>query len=197
MSDDHDLRALLAGLPSPPMPASVREQVVARLAEEDLPRAPVVPITKHHRRRLSGLLIAAAVAAFAMLMSLSVKSPSTPTADPQSPVVKAGAFYESVDFAPELQQRFLAAPVTNGPTQTFADSRQGIEACAHAVEAYGPVLSVDTGSYDNAAAVVLVTTYLPHTEYEEVWVVTPTCGPSDDEVMRHMVYDVDNSTANL
>ena len=115
----------------------------------------------------------------------------------ESPIVKAGALYDSVDFAPEVQQRFLGAPAAKAPTQTFADSRQGIEACVDAVDAHGPVLSVDTGSYDNVAAVVLVTTYLPNTEYEEVWVVTPACGPGDGYVMRHMVYDVDNSTANL
>lgn len=197
MSDEQDVRDLLARLPSPPMPPAVRQQILARLAEQQAPVAPVVPITRIHRRRLNGLLIAAVVAAFAMLMSVTVQSPSGPVTASPAPVIKAGALYQSTDFVPELQQRFRAAPAAVGPTRTFADSRQGIQACTVAVDAYGSVLSVDTGSYDDVAAVVLVTTYLPDTQYEEVWVVTPRCGPGDDLVMRHMVYDVDNSTANL
>lgn len=195
MTSESELHSRLSALPSPPMPDEVAQAIHARLAEAETPTN-VVPITRTHRRRLSGLLVAAAVAAFAMLMTVAVEPTSTPVAG-GPPIVRAGAIYEPRLFADELSQRYLGEPAAAKPTDTFADSETGIDTCADAVDAFGHVLAVDTGSYDSTAAVVLVTSYPANSEYEEVWVVTPACGPSDSRVIRHMVYDVDHSTDDL
>jgi hypothetical protein len=198
MNED-ELRSRLSALPSPPMPEDVTSAISAALAAEVASRpegGEVVPLTPRHQRRLSGLLIAAAVAGVLMLLAVTVQSPVPPTPT-AAPVVRAGAIYEPQNFAQQLTQRFLSAPVADEPTNTFADSTQGIEACTDAVDAFGSVMGVDTGSYGDAAAVVIVTSYPAHSEYEEVWVVTPSCGTGDVRVIRHMVYDVDNSTASL
>jgi len=202
MNSEEEVRSRLSSLPSQGIPDHVARAVHARLAAESSERArgahaEVVPITRKHRSRLNGLMVAAAAAAFAMLMAVSVQSPGPPVAQGQAPVVKAGAIYEPTDFADEVRERFLTAQRTTSPTNTFADSPAGIEACAHAVSAYGAVLTVDTGSYDDLPAAVVITTYPINTEYEEIWVVTPGCGTTSSQVIGHMVLDVDNSTANL
>ena len=158
MNED-ELRSRLSALPSPPMPDDVHSAISAALASEAQARptgGEVVALTPRHQRRLSGLLIAAAVAGVLMLLAVTVQSP-TPPGGTQSPVVRAGAIYAPEDFAQQLTQRFLSAP----------------------------------------AAVVIVTSYPAHSEYEEVWVVNPGCGTGDVRVIRHMVYDVDESTASL
>ena len=198
MNED-ELRSRLSALPSPPMPDDVHSAISAALASEAQARptgGEVVALTPRHQRRLSGLLIAAAVAGVLMLLAVTVQSP-TPPGGTQSPVVRAGAIYAPEDFAQQLTQRFLSAPAAAQPTNTFADSAAGIAACADDVDAFGKVLGVDTGSYDEVAAVVLITTYPAQTQYEEVWVVSPSCGMGDVQVIRHMVYDVDGSTASL
>ncbi|MFN8183836.1 MAG: hypothetical protein U0R23_05385 [Candidatus Nanopelagicales bacterium] len=200
MNGEDEVRARLAGLPHPPIPADVSAAISARLAQEahssGREDAEVVPFTARHRRRFSGLLVAAAVAGIAMLMAVTV-TPAGQQGDEGPPVIRAGAIYEPDHFADQVRQRFLNAPATSAPTHTFADSTVGIVTCADAVDAFGHVLAVDTGSYDDRAAVVIVTSYPANTQYEEVWVVSPVCGPSDPAVIRHMVYDVDASTANL
>jgi len=199
MTGEAELRSRLSALPSPPMPDDVARDLRERLAQEAAARevpAEVIPLTATHRRRLSGLLVAAAVAGVTMLVSVSAEPGSAPVAD-APPVIHAGAVYHPTGFAQRVSERFLRAPVASAPTGTFADSADGIAQCIGAVDAYGHVLSVDAGSYDEAAAVVLVTSYPANTEYEEVWVVSPQCGPSDSKVVRYMVYDVDNSTARL
>lgn len=199
MNSEDELRTRLSALPSPPMPDDVAAAISQRLADEqraDAQDQTVVPLTARHQRRISGLLVAAAVAGIAMLLAVTVKPPAAPVAS-GPPVIRAGAIYEPRDFAQEVRERFLGAPAAQGPTNTFADTSAGIVACTDAVDAFGHVLAVDAGSYDDTAAVVLVTSYPANTQYEEVWVVEPGCGPSDPDVIRHMVYDVDNSTANL
>ena len=198
MNED-ELRSRLSALPSPPMPDDVHSAISAALASEAQARptgGEVVALTPRHQRRLSGLLIAAAVAGVLMMLAVTVQSP-TPPGGTQSPVVRAGAIYAPEDFAQQLTQRFLSAPAAAQPTNTFADSAAGIDACTDAVDAFGNVMGVDAGSYDGAAAVVIVTSYPAHSEYEEVWVVNPGCGTGDVRVIRHMVYDVDESTASL
>ncbi len=202
MSSEEEVRSRLSSLPSPAIPDHVAQGVRARLAAESSESVTgagdtVVPLTGRHRSRLNVLLIAAAVAAFAMLMAVSVESPSAPVAQGQLPVVKAGAIYEPANFADEVRERFMEAQGTTSPTNTFADSPAGIEACADALSAYGAVLTIDTGSYDDLPAAVVITTYPINSEYEEVWVVTPGCGATSNEVIGHMVLDVDNSTATL
>ena len=202
MNGEDAVRARLSALPDPPIPAEVAAAISARLAEEAALRgtgegeADIVPITPRHQRRLSGLLVAAAVAGIAMLLALTV-TPAGQQGTEGPPVIRAGAIYEPEGFAQQVRQRYLNAPATNAPTRTFADTIQGIATCTDAVDAFGHVLAVDTGSYDEHAAVVIVTSYPANTQYEEVWVVSPVCGPSDPAVIRHMVYDVDDSTANL
>ncbi len=198
MNED-ELRSRLSDLPSPPMPAEVSAAISAALAAEVEARetgGEVVALTPRHQRRLSGLLMAAAVAGVLMLLAVTIQSPVAPT-DSDSPIIRAGAIYEPRDFAQELQQRFLHTPATAAPTNTFADSSQGIADCTDALDAFGNVMGVDAGSYNNAAAVVIITSYPAQTQYEEVWVVSPTCGTGDTQVIRHMVYDVDASTASL
>jgi hypothetical protein len=206
MTSDARVRSQLSELPSPGMPHDVYSAISARIAEEAAqpggrPGEPtadnVVAFTPRHSRRLNGLLLAAAVAAFALLMAISVEPASPPIAAGQPPVVRAGAIYEPRAFAEQVRQRYLTAPTAVSPTATFADSQAGIEMCADAVDAVGPVLAVDAGSYDEVAAVVMVTTYPANSQYEEVWVVLPACGPGNNQVIRHMLYDVDNSAANL
>ncbi len=201
MTSEDDVRSLLAALPSPDMPASVAQEITARLAEQAAAQseatADVVALTPRHKGRLNVLLVAAAVAAFAMLISVAVRPAPAPIAQASSPVIKAGAIYEPSDFTSELRQRFLTAPAASGPTRTFADSPQGIAECVAAVSAYGRLLSIDTGSYDDLAAAVIIATYPLNTEYEEIWVVGPDCGTADPVVRDHMVFDVDDSTATL
>lgn len=197
MTSEAEVRARLSALPSPPMPDAVGEAITARLAAETAPLAEVVPLTPRHRRRLGGLLTAAAVAGLAMLLAVGTEPAGPPVAHGGPPIVKAGAIYEPAHFAQEVRERFLATPPATTATQTFADTAEGIDACADEVDAYGHVLTVDAGSYNSAPAVVLITVYPADAEYEEVWVVTPRCGAGDPEVIRHMVYDVDGSTANL
>ncbi len=202
MNGEDEVRARLSALPQPPIPAEVASAITDRLGQEAHLRgtgggdAEVVAITARHRRRLSGLLVAATAAGIAMLLAVVVAPAGQPGPE-GPPVIRAGALYEPEGFAEQVRQRFLNAPATSGPTRTFADSAAGIDRCADAVDAYGRVLAVDTGSYDDHAAVVIVTSYPADTQYEEVWVVSPGCGPSDPVVIRHMVYDVDASTANL
>jgi hypothetical protein len=201
VNSEDDVRSLLSALPSPDMPESVAQKITARLAEQTAtqtePTADVVALTPRHKGRLNVLLVAAAVAAFAMLISVAVRPAPAPVAQPSSPVIKAGAIYEPADFTSELRQRFLTAPAASGPTRTFADSPQGIAQCVEAVSAYGRLLSIDTGSYDDLAAAVIIATYPLDTEYEEIWVVGPDCGTGDPVVLDHMVFDVDDSTATL
>jgi hypothetical protein len=127
-----------------------------------------------------------------MLVSWSTGPAPSPVTDP--PVVRAGAVFQPADLGTQLQARFVGAPATV-PTRTFADTPQGIVACAQSVKAYGRVMAVDVGTYAAADAVVLVTSYVPNTDYEEVWVVGPQCGTGSPTVMRHMLMDVDGSTA--
>lgn len=201
MTSEDDVRSLLAALPSPDMPESVAQAITARLADEAATpsgsTADVVALTPRHRGRLNVLLVAAAVAAFAMLISVAVRPAPAPVAQAASPVIKAGAIYEPADFTSELRERFLTAPAASEPTRTFADTPQGIAACVEAVSAYGRLLTIDTGSYDDLAAAVIIATYPLDTEYEEVWVVTADCGSTDPIVLDHMVFDVDDSTATL
>ena len=181
MNED-ELRSRLSALPSPPMPDDVHSAISAALASEAQARptgGEAVALTPRHQRRLSGLLIAAAVAGVLMLLAVTVQSP-TPPGGTQSPVVRAGAIYAPEDFAQQLTQRFLSAPAAAQPTNTFADSAAGIDACTDAVDAG-----------------VVVPPCAAHSEYEEVWVVNPGCGTGDVRVIRHMVYDVDESTASL
>ena len=196
MNED-ELRSRLSALPSPQMPADVASRISAALEAETRPDGgEVVALTPRHKQRLSGLLIAAAVAGALTLLAVTVQSPMPP-GDSDAPVIRAGAIYEPRNFAQELSQRFLSTPPAAGPTETFADSAEGIAACTDAVDAFGAVLGIDAGSYDEAAAVVLITSYPAHTQYEEVWVVPPSCGTGDVRVIRHMVYDVDASADSL
>lgn len=201
MTSEDDVRSLLAALPSPDMPESVARVITARLGEQAATQseapADVVALTPRHKGRLNVLLVAAAVAAFAMLISVAVRPAPAPIAQASNPVIKAGAIYEPADFTSELRQRFLTAPAASGPTRTFADSPQGIAECVEAVSAYGRLLTIDTGSYGDLAAAVIIATYPLNTEYEEIWVVGPNCGTSDPIVLDHMVLDVDDSTATL
>lgn len=200
MISENEVRSRLAALPSPAIPRTVADAVEARIrtlpVDAQVP-AEVIPLTPQHRSRLNGLLLAAAVAAFAMLMSIAVQSPQQPVAGGQNPVIKAGAIYQRATFVEQLRERYLDVTSTPAPTNTFADSTRGITDCTSAVAAYGQVLSIDTGSYDNTAAAVMITRYPLNTDYEEVWVVTPACGGADTLVMGHMVLDVDDSAANL
>ena len=64
MNED-ELRSRLSALPSPPMPDDVHSAISAALASEAQARptgGEVVALTPRHQRRLSGLLIPAAVA---------------------------------------------------------------------------------------------------------------------------------------
>ncbi len=195
MTSDEEVRARLAGLPSVGIPADVRRAVLDRLAQESQV-AEVVHLTPRHQRRLSGLLVAAAVAAFVMLISVAGGSPSTPTPTAQ-PIVKAGAIYDPGQFDAQLRSRFMGAPATDEPTNTFADSASALGACTESIDAYGTVLVLDVGLYAGGSAVVIVSNYPGDSEYEEVWVVSPDCGSTDSHVIRHFLLDVDNSTATL
>lgn len=202
MTSDEHVRQRLSALPSPTMPGDVREAIRTRLAQEaqdrakaGQPMAEVVVLTDKHRRRLGGLLIAAAVAGIAMLMPLAI-APTTPDPASPDPVVRAGALYQPSGFGEQLRQRVRAVPAT-GATGTFADNPGGIADCTSAVAAYGAVRSLDVGSYDRAEVVVMVTEYPANAVYEEVWVVSPQCGPDDGTVIRHILFDVDDSAATL
>lgn len=186
MSGDPEVRERLARLPRPAMPQALTDAIAERLLAERT----VVPLTPRHRSRLNWLLAAAAVLAFTVLVGVNQTAPSAPpVAGP--PVVRAGAVFEPAGFAAQLQQRFHTPAGPTGTTRTFADSPQGISACARAVQAHGRVLTLDVGTYGGTAAVVIVTSYLPNADYEEVWVVDPACGPDDTLVLRHMVFDLD------
>jgi hypothetical protein len=199
MIGEDEVRSRLSALPHPAMPPDVEQALTDRLAglvqQSAQQPAPVVAITPAHRSRLNAGLLVAAVAAFAMLISLTVQSPGPPVAATVNPVIKAGAIYSQAGFAEQLRERFAGAPAATTPTNTFADSAQGIVDCTTAVAAYGRLLSIDTGSYDDTQAAVLITAYPLNTDYEEVWVVTPGCGSEDTLVMGHMVLDVDDSAA--
>ncbi|MFN8129196.1 MAG: hypothetical protein U0R28_10395 [Candidatus Nanopelagicales bacterium] len=184
MSDEVEVRARLARLPHPPMPASVTAAIEARLAEERT----VVPLTRTHRSRLNWLVAAAAAVAFVSLVGVSTTSSPAPVA--QTPVVRAGAVFEPAGFAEQLRSR-MGNEGSSAPTATFADSAAGITACMNAIKGYGPVMSADAGTYGEANAVVLVTRYVGNAQYEEVWVVAPDCGTSQTVVMRHILVDVD------
>ncbi|MFN8212427.1 MAG: hypothetical protein U0R27_02130 [Candidatus Nanopelagicales bacterium] len=193
MNED-ELRSRLSALPSPPMPDDVHSAISAALASEAQARptgGEVVALTPRHQRRLSGLLIAAAVAGVLMLPAVTVQSP-TPPGGTQSPVVRAGAIYAPEDFAQQLTQRFLSAPAAAQPTNTFADSAAGIDACTDAVDAFGNVMGWTLACMTQPP---LWSSSRPirRPEYEEVWVVNPGCG-TGDAVIRHMVYDVDEPT---
>lgn len=202
MTSDEEVRRRLSALPSPAIPDDVREAIRARLAQEaqvraagPQPLAEVVALTDKHRRRLGGLLIAAAVAGIAMLLPVAI-APTTPDPDSPAAVVRAGAIYEPARFADQLRSRFGQDPAT-GPTGTFADSAAGIRKCQAAVDAYGPVLSLDAGSYERTQVVVMVTRYPASATYEEIWVVDPQCGSTDRTVIRHILFDVDPSADTL
>lgn len=182
--EDASVRAELARLPRPAMPADVEAAIRARLAEEHK----VVPLTRAHRRRLDWLLAAVAAVAFVGLVAVSTSPTAAPVA--QSPVVRAGAVFEPAAFGEQLRSR-MQRSADNTPTATFADSPEGIAACARAVQAYGQVMALDSGTYAGAQAVVLVTKYVPNTDYAEVWVVDPDCGTGQSGVIRHMIVDVD------
>ena len=195
MTSDEEVRARLAGLPSVAIPPDVRQAVLDRLAQESQV-ADVVPLTPRHQRRLSGLLVAAAVAAFLMLIGVASGTPSAPTPTAQ-PIVKAGAIYDPGQFTGQLRSRFLAAPAADEPTETFADSPSTLSTCTESIDAYGTVLVLDVGMYAGGSAVVIVSNYPGDSEYEEVWVVSPDCGSTDSHVIRHFLLDVDNSAATL
>lgn len=185
---DSEVSARLAALPAPAMPDDVAAAIEARLAQEQK----VVPLTPRHRSRLNWLVAAAGVVALLALVGMSTGSgSSTPVAGP--PVVRAGAVFQPAGFANQLQQR-IGTPGEVSTTDTFADSTDGISACATAVRAHGHVMFLEVGTYDQVDAVVLVTSYPANTDYEEVYVVAPDCGPGNAAVMRHMLYDVDGST---
>lgn len=182
--EDASVRAELARLPRPVMPADVEAAIRARLADEHK----VVPLTRQHRRRLDWLLAAVAAVAFVGLVAVSTTPSAAPVA--QSPVVRAGAVFEPARFGEQLRARMQGDPADT-PTATFADSPEGIAACARAVQAYGQVMAADSGTYAGAQAVVLVTRYVANTDYAEVWVVEPDCGDGKSGVIRHMIVDVD------
>jgi hypothetical protein len=189
VTGEQEVRARLARLPRPGLPEHVRARIEARLADE----APgvVVPITSVHRRRLNWLLAAATVAGFATLVGVSGSGSPDPVPLAAPPVVRAGAVFEPAGFSDELRARWHEAG-TPGPTRTFADSPAGISACARAVQAYGRVMALDVGTYDDVDVVVLVASYVPNTAYEEVWVVRPACGQGQAPVMRHLILDLDS-----
>jgi hypothetical protein len=187
--DDGDVARRLAALPSPPLPDAVAAAVADRLAEE----RKVVPITARHRRRLNWLLGAAAAGALVMLVTVGDDDQPAPLTE--KPLVRAGAVFDAGPFADQVRTRFLSGANGAAATETFVDSPSAMTACMTAIHAYGKVLAADVGTYDTALAVVLVTAYPPNTDYEEVWVVGPRCGAGDVTVVRHMIYDVDHSTA--
>ncbi|HQR81062.1 MAG TPA: hypothetical protein PLT68_12670 [Actinomycetota bacterium] len=203
MTSDEDVRRRLSALPSPVMPDDVRAAIHARLAQEPPPRAggstqpvaEVVALTDTHRRRLGGLLVAAAVAGVAMLLPVAI-APSGPDPASPEPVVRAGAIYHPSGFGEQLRQRLRVAPARSA-TGTFADTEAGVRRCKGAIDAYGSVLSLDAGSYDRTEVVVMVTRYPASTSYEEIWVVGPQCGSTDQTVIRHILFDVDDSAATL
>ena len=187
MNGEQRVRSALSGLPRPAMPDSVRQAVEQRLEIEAA--ADVVALPPVHRRRLTGLVAAAAFAAFAALLGAGMPQNPQPVAR-EAPLMRAGAVYTPTAFRDEVVSRFAARP-TMQPTGTFADDPAGISACVRAVRAYGRLLAIDTGSYDASAAVVLITHSPMNTDYEEVWVVTPDCGAGNGQVLRHMVDNID------
>lgn len=189
--DESEVSARLADLPAAPMPPEVVTAIEQRLAQERT----VVPMTPRHSRRLTWLVAAAAILGLLALVGVGERSTPSPVAS-SAPVVRAGAVFEPSGFADQLSRR-MAGPARTDRTDTFADTPTGIQACATSVQAYGRVLFIDAGSYDQQPAVVMVTTYPANTEYEEVWVITPDCGTSDPVVYRHLVYDVDGSTRSV
>ncbi len=112
--------------------------------------------------------------------------------DTSPPVVRAGAVFQPTAIADELKARWYEAGTTE-PTRTFADSPAGISDCARAVQAYGRIIAVEVGRYADADAVVLVTSYVPNTDYEEVWIVGPGCRQGQAPVIRHMILDLDGA----
>jgi hypothetical protein len=187
MNGEQRVRSALSGLPRPVMPDSVRRAVEQRLEIEAA--ADVVALPPVHRRRLTGLVAAASFAAFAALLGAGMPKDPQPVAR-EAPLMRAGAVYTPGGFGNEVASRFAARPTTQ-PTGTFADNPAEISECVRAVRAYGVLLAVDTGSYDASAAVVLITRSPMNFDYEEVWVVTPACGPRSGQVLRHMVNNVD------
>lgn len=185
--EDAAVSSMLSALPSPPIPAEVAAAIEARLAEERT----VVPMTRRHTRRLNWLVAAAAAVAFLALIGVSGSGQTSPPVA-QPPVVRAGAVFEPTAFAEQLKLRMTDGP-TSTATATFADSPEQRRACATAVQAYGRLMFLDVGTYDRAAAVVMVTSYPANTDYEEVWVVAPDCGAGSTAVYRHMIYDLDGS----
>ncbi len=186
--DDQEVRARLAALPAAPMPPEVFAAIEARLAQEKT----VVALTPRHSRRLTWLVAAAGIFAVLALIGLGDRTTPAPVAS-SVPVVRAGAVFQPAGFGDQLSER-MKAPGTAQRTGTFADSPASVKACASSVQAYGRVLFLDVGTYDRQAAVVMITSYPANTEYEEVWVISPTCGAENPVVYRHMVYDVDSST---
>ena len=191
MNDDQ-VRSHLRALPTAQMPESVRSSVHAALAEP----TNVIPITQGHRRRLRTLLVAAAAAAVLALVGLA-EGPRPATYTASGPVMHAGAIFEPENFAATLRERFLGGAPAVSFTNTFADNPAALAECTRAVAAYGRLLGVDAGQYSSRPAVVLITSYPGNTEYEEIWVVTPTCSAADPAIMRHMLFDLDNSAASL
>lgn len=186
MSDDEQIRRHLAALPRPAMPAEVTDRIHQRLAEE----TKVTPIAGG--RRMTVLVAAAAVAGVMALVGLGLQ-PQTEPVPAQSPVLRAGAVFEPETFATQLRQRYLDMSTRTRVTATFADSPRTLQACTDAVSAQGRILGVDAGRYGRTEAVILITKYPADREYEEIWVVTPGCGPQDSNVIRHMLFDVDPS----
>lgn len=188
MIDDNEVRARLAALPSPPIPQDVYLAIEQRLAEE----RKVVVLTTGHKRRLNWLVAAAAVLGLLALVGVSERNTPTPVAA-GTPVVRAGAAFTAPVLLTQIQDRMVLEG-ESVKTESFADSPSAITACARAIEAYGRIMFLDVGTYDQNSAVVIVTTYPANTDYEEVWVVSPDCGESDAMVYRHMIADVDRST---
>lgn len=189
--DESEVSARLAELPAPAMPPEVIAAIEDRLAAEQT----VVPLTPRHSRRLTWLVAAAAILGVLALVGAGGRSTPAPVAS-TVPVVRAGAVFEPAGFASQLSSRMNGSSGADR-TDTFADSPTAVKSCATAVQAYGKVLFLDVGTYDQQPAVVMVTAYPANSEYEEVWVITPECGSGDPEVYRHLLYDVDGSTKSV
>lgn len=195
MTSDDEVRSRLRALPQPVMPESVARSVHSTLSSAE-PAPDVVSITGGDRRRMRTLLVAAAAAAALVLVGLASEPQRTP-APGGVPVMRAGAIFEPTGFAQTLRERFLGGAPIVARTDTFADTPAGLAACTRAVDAYGHVIGIDAGRYSSSPAVVLITSYPGNREYEEIWVVAPTCSETNPTVMRHMLYDLDNSAATL
>lgn len=180
---DEQVRELLASLPSPAIPDAVTARIRRSLQGDVVPLRP--------DRNVAAMMVAAAVAAVVMLVAVVVRptgSQPPPLAQASPPVVHAGAVYEPTTLVQTVRERLglRADPGTPQPG-TFLATADGLRDCLTALQAQGALMMADVGTYAQNPAVVLVTRYIPHRSFIEVWVVERSCGRAGTGLRRHVL----------